>query len=218
MKSSSSSEEFQTIFDVVVACAQMAKQTYDALCNNAAASSQRRTQRYIFRNCEEANQRLVQDYFEQNVTYQGYYFRRRFRMFKGLYERIVEDVTRECSFFQQRYDARGTPGFTPLQKCTATLRQLAYDIPPDALDESFRMSAKIARDSLHFFCKTVIQFYGPKYLLKPTCNDILQLQAYHASLHAFPGMLGSLDWHGKIALRHIMGNLPEVILSPNGHT
>ena len=65
-------------------------------------------------------------------------------MFKRVYERIVEDVTRECNFFQQRYDARGTPRFTPLQKCTATLRQLAYGIMPDALDESLRMSARTA--------------------------------------------------------------------------
>ncbi|XP_023736868.2 protein ALP1-like [Lactuca sativa] len=189
MSSSSSSEEFQTIFDTAIACVQMAEQTYNVVCNNAAASSQQRTRRYIYRNREEANQRLVQDYFAENATYQGYYFRRRFRMLKGLFERIVEDVTRECSFFQQRYDARGTPGFTLLQKCTAALRQLAYDISPDALDESFRMSARTARDSLHFFCKTVIQFYGPKYLRKPT----RKLQAHHASVHGFPGMLGSLD-------------------------
>ncbi|KAL7615891.1 hypothetical protein Lser_V15G01179 [Lactuca serriola] len=156
MSYSSSSEEFQTIFDTAIACVQMAEQTYIVVYNNAAASSQRRTRRYICRKHEEANQRLVQDYFAENAIYQGYYFRRRFRMFKGLFERIVEDVTRECNFFQQRYDARGTPGFTPLQKCTAALRQLAYGIPPDALDESFRMSARIARDGLHFFCKTVI--------------------------------------------------------------
>ncbi|XP_052623592.1 uncharacterized protein LOC128128870 [Lactuca sativa] len=55
------------------------------------------------------------------------------------------------------------------------------------------MSARIARDSLHFFCKTVIQFYSPKYLRKSTRNIILQLQAHHASVHGFPGMLGSLD-------------------------
>ncbi|XP_023767531.1 uncharacterized protein LOC111916130 [Lactuca sativa] len=171
----------------------MAEQTYNVVCNNAAASSQRRTRRYICRNREEANQRLVQDYFAENATYQGYYFRRRFRILKGLYERIVEDVTRECSFFQQRYDARGTPGFTLLQKCTAAIHQLAYGIPPDALDESFRMSVRIARESLHFFCKTVIQIYGSKYLHKPTRNDILQLQAHHASVHGFPRMLGSLD-------------------------
>ncbi|XP_023761081.1 uncharacterized protein LOC111909490 [Lactuca sativa] len=189
MSSSSSSEEFQTIFNVVVACAQMTEQTHDALCNNTAASSQRKTRRYIFRNREEANQHLIQDYFQENATYQGYYFRRRFRMFKGLYERIVEDVTRECNFFQQCYDARDTPGFTPLQKCTTTLRQLAYDIPSDVLDKTSGMSARTARDSLHYFCKTVIQFYGPKYLRKPTRNNILQLQAHHASVHEFPGML-----------------------------
>ncbi|KAL7607680.1 hypothetical protein Lser_V15G13332 [Lactuca serriola] len=110
MSSSSSSEEFQTIFDTAIACVQMAEQTYNVVCNNAAASSQQRTRRYIYRNREKANQRLVQDYFAENATYQGYYFRRRFRMLKGLFERIVEDVTRECSFFQQRYDARAYHG------------------------------------------------------------------------------------------------------------
>ena len=77
-------------------------------------------------------------------------------MFKPLYECIVEDLTRECDFFEQRPDTRGTPRFTPLKKCIAALRQLAYDIPPDALDDSFRMSARTARYSLHYFCKTII--------------------------------------------------------------
>ncbi|XP_052623594.1 uncharacterized protein LOC111886905 [Lactuca sativa] len=36
----SSSEEFQTIFDTVIASVQMAEQTYNVVCNNAAASSQ----------------------------------------------------------------------------------------------------------------------------------------------------------------------------------
>lgn len=64
----SSSEEFQVIFDAAVACAQMAEQTYDALCNNAVVSSQRIARRYIFKNYEEANQCLVQDYFQENTT------------------------------------------------------------------------------------------------------------------------------------------------------
>ncbi|XP_023766690.1 uncharacterized protein LOC111915250 [Lactuca sativa] len=59
MSSSSSFEEFQVIFNVAIACAQMAEQTYDVLCNKAAESSQRRARRYIFRNREEANQRLA---------------------------------------------------------------------------------------------------------------------------------------------------------------
>ena len=92
---------------------------------------------------------MIQNYFKKNSTFQGYYFRRRFRKFKPLYERIVEDLTREYDFFEQRPDARGTPGFTPLQKYIAALCRLAYDIPLDALDESFWMLAKTARDSLH---------------------------------------------------------------------
>ncbi|KAL7582728.1 uncharacterized protein LOC111903070 [Lactuca sativa] len=207
MSYSSSSEEFQVIFYATITCVQMAEQTYDALCNNTAESSQQRTRRYVCINREEANQRLIQDYSQENTTYQGYYVRRRFRMFQHLYEHIVEDVTRECSFFQQRSDARDTPDFIALQKCTVALRQLAYDITPGVLDESFRMSARNARYSLHYFCKTVIQFYGLKYLCKSTRNDILQLQAHHASVHRFPGMLGSLDclhwaWENCPTLHH----------------
>lgn len=115
-------------------------------------------------------------------------------MFKRLYERIVEDVTRECSFFQQCSDTRGIPGFTPIQKYTVALRQLAYDIMLHALYESFRMSARTARDSLHYICKTMIQCYSPKYLHKPTHNDILELQPHQASIHGFPGMIGSFDY------------------------
>ena len=48
----------------------MVEQTYDVLCNNAAESSQWRTRRYICRNREEAIERLVQDYFQENATYQ----------------------------------------------------------------------------------------------------------------------------------------------------
>ena len=114
-------------------------------------------------------------------------------MFKPLYKYIVDDLTREFNFFQQGPDAIGTPGFTHLHKCITEVRQLAYDISHDALDESLRMSARIVRESLHYFCKTINQIYGQKYLCKPTCNDIMKLQFHHASVHGFPGMLGNLD-------------------------
>lgn len=74
MSSSSSFEEFQFLFYSVVACGQMAEQAYASLCNNIAKSSQKRTQRYIYKNREEVNQCLIQDYFHENATFQGYYF------------------------------------------------------------------------------------------------------------------------------------------------
>lgn len=85
----------------------------------------------------------MQEYFDEHDNFQGYYFRRWFKMFKPLYERIVEDLMRECSYFLQRFYVRGTFRFTPLQKHTTALHHITYDIHADAFDESFRMSARI---------------------------------------------------------------------------
>lgn len=86
-----------------------------------------------------------------------------------------------------------TIGFTPLQKCTIALRQLAYATSPDAPYENLRMSRHIARQSLHKFGKYTVRLYGPRYLHKPTCSDIQKLYVHHSNLHDVLGILGSLD-------------------------
>ncbi|MFS7940038.1 hypothetical protein Hanom_Chr05g00458961 [Helianthus anomalus] len=53
--------------------------------------------------------------------------------------------------FQQRDDARRRLTFTCIQKCIATLRQLAHGILSDAMDEYLEIFEKFACDSLHFF-------------------------------------------------------------------
>lgn len=111
-----------------------------------------------------------------------------------MFQRIVNDTIEVCPYLQQHEDARGTVGFTPLQKYTAILRQLAYATSSDALVENLRMSARIARESLHKFCKYVIRLYGPRYLRKPICSDIQQLYVHHTNVHGFPKMLGNLDF------------------------
>nr|GEX35095.1 hypothetical protein [Tanacetum cinerariifolium] len=50
-----------------------------------------------------------------------------------------------------RPDATGLPGFSVIMKCTCAIRQLAYDITPDALDEYLQMGNHCARDCLDFF-------------------------------------------------------------------
>jgi hypothetical protein len=47
-------------------------------------------------------------------------------------------------YFCERYDATGRAGLTVLQKCTAVLRQLAYDMATNTIDEYLKLGKTIA--------------------------------------------------------------------------
>ncbi|KAJ9546595.1 hypothetical protein OSB04_019138 [Centaurea solstitialis] len=140
-----------------------------------------------------AHERLMADYFCDYPTYTDDMFKRCFRMMKELFLRIVHDLSTTYPYFQQQYDATGVRGFSPIQKCTPTIRQLVYGISGDAFDECIRMGEKTSRDYLNNLCTSIIEVYGQLYLLKASFQDIQQLYAAHEDRHGFPGMLGSLD-------------------------
>lgn len=153
----------------------------------------------IDRSAEEGAQRLVTDYFADNPTYNDAQFRRRFRMSRELFVRIVQDVKAANSYFVQRADATGKLGLTSLQKCTAAMRQLAYGCPADAVDEYLRLSESTARNCLLEFCRTIVRIYEKQYLRTPNESDLRRLLDEGRS-RGFPGMLGSLDcchWEWK---------------------
>ncbi|KAI3520786.1 hypothetical protein L1887_10238 [Cichorium endivia] len=166
-----------------------------AYFENQAGSSNvpiRRRGANLRREREDGHERLINDYFVDDAVYASK-FRRRFRMEKPLFLRIVGDLEARFSYFQQRWDARGVKGFTPIQKCTAAIRQLATGLGADSWDEYLRMSERTARDALYKFSKAIIKVYGPRYLRKPTTNDIHQLYTIHQGRHGLPGMIGSID-------------------------
>jgi len=101
----------------------------------------------------EAQERLMRDYFVDEPTYNPRQFRRRFRMQKGLFLKICGDLETEYTYFQQRYDASGKLGFTAIQKCTSAVRQLAYGVNSDLLDEYLHMAERTSREALIHFCK-----------------------------------------------------------------
>jgi hypothetical protein len=77
--------------------------------------------KHVHRDREAWNERLFKDYFAENPTFDGMKFRRRYRMGRELFLRLVDAV---CSFdpwFIQRHDALGRLGLSSLQKCTAAL-------------------------------------------------------------------------------------------------
>ena len=115
-------------------------------------SQSRRSRKYIVRDRLAANDRLMQDYFNDPPTYDEATFRRRFRMSKRLFLRIVGDLERDYEHFQQRPDARGMLGFTAIQKCTSALRVLAYGNTSDVNDDYLKMAEKTTRDALEHFC------------------------------------------------------------------
>ncbi|XP_059669482.1 uncharacterized protein LOC132314667 [Cornus florida] len=168
---------------------------------------QRRKRRYIKRDREEAAQRLFQDYFAENPTFPPEMFRRQFRMHRELFIRILNGVTAYDEWFIQKPDAFGCMGFTPIQKMTAAIRILAYEISADLCDKYIKISETTAVKSLKRFCDSVIAVYAGQYQRTPNEKDIARLLR-EGEEKGFPGMLGSIDcmhwvwkncptgWHG----------------------
>ncbi|XP_062556708.1 uncharacterized protein LOC134221532 [Armigeres subalbatus] len=143
-------------------------------------------------NINRGAQQLLRDYFSENPTYGDSQFRRRFRMSRDLFTKIVADIESANLYFVQKPDATGKLGLTSLQKCTAAIRQLAYGMPADAVDEYLRLAESTALKCLEEFCGTTFRIYSSKYLRYPTPADVERLLRV-GNNRGFPGMLGSLD-------------------------
>ncbi|XP_057779478.1 uncharacterized protein LOC130998059 [Salvia miltiorrhiza] len=112
--SSSSDEVAQAIIDEIQEHKQLLAQMYYQLALEHVVHHRQ----YVHCDREAAHLRLIQDYFNDNPTYEPTFFRRRFQMQKELFLRIVEAVQGGDTYFQMSHDARGRDFLTPLQKCT----------------------------------------------------------------------------------------------------
>ncbi|XP_010418574.1 PREDICTED: uncharacterized protein LOC104704142 [Camelina sativa] len=90
---------------------------------------------HINRDRKEGHTRLWNDYFSDNPTYTNTMFRRRFRMNKPLFIRIVTTIENGFPYFRQRRDATGRLGLSALQKCPSAIHMIAYRCSADAVDE-----------------------------------------------------------------------------------
>ncbi|OWZ19127.1 Transposon protein [Phytophthora megakarya] len=99
----------------------------------------------FYRGAEDAHAGLKRDYFAEFPVYSPRIFRRRFRMQKSLYLRI----------------------------CTAAIRQLAYSVPADVVDDYVRIGESTTMESVLRFCGAVIDLFGQAFSRAPmdaTCN------------------------------------------------
>ncbi|XP_076916287.1 uncharacterized protein LOC143575941 [Bidens hawaiensis] len=159
----------------------------------------RSRRRYCDREREHGEERLMKDYFVDNPTYGEDTFRRRFRMRKPLFLRIVAVVTANDVYFQQICDVTGRKCLSNLHKCTGAMRVLAYGTSTDAQDEYLRMSDAVTRDSLLKFIEGIISCFGQEYLRRPNEDDLRRL-LHVGEERGFPGMIGSIDcmhWEWK---------------------
>ncbi|XP_075504569.1 protein ANTAGONIST OF LIKE HETEROCHROMATIN PROTEIN 1-like [Primulina tabacum] len=146
-----------------------------------------------------ADRNLFNDYFAENPRYNEVMFRRRFRMSRGLFLRIVDAVKNHDRFFTQRIDGLGRLGLSTNQKITAAMRMLAYCTPADAADEYIKIGESTTIQCLQRFCRDIVEVFAERYLRSPTHIDIERLLRI-GEKRGFPGMLGSLDcmhWRWK---------------------
>ncbi|XP_068344279.1 uncharacterized protein [Pyrus communis] len=112
---------------------------------------------------------LMNNYFKPNSMYTEDDFRRRFRMSRHVFERVLHDVHQVNPYFQQKLDRAGGPGFSPHQKVTVALQMMAYDSLANSMDETHE-----------------------EYLREPNQEDLDWLLRKVEDL-GFPAMIGSLD-------------------------
>lgn len=162
----------------------------------------------VDRNHSEVAARLNRQYLSETPSFDGEIFRRRYRVSRAIYDRIVASLVAEDRYFIQKKNCCGKEGISPHVKVTAALRIMAYGLPPDAIDDYLEMSESTARETIKRFCAAVVASLGPIYLREPTDADIKKMLSKSAA-RGTPGLLGSIDctkwawkncptaWHGQ---------------------
>ncbi|XP_033140906.1 uncharacterized protein LOC117131910 [Brassica rapa] len=192
--SSSSSDGVDEVFE------EFFDEEFDNIVDSLLVQANKPKRRaYIERDREQGHIQLWNDYFQENPTYPPDMFRRRFRMNKPLFLRIVERLSTGVPYFRQRRNAHGRKGLSPLQKCTAAIRMLAYGQSGDTYDEYLRLGESTALLCLEHFTNGIIDFFGEEYLRRPTAEDLQRLLDI-GEVRGFPRMIGSIDcmhWEWK---------------------
>jgi hypothetical protein len=113
-------------------------------------------------------------------------------MWRTLFLSIIHKLSEISPYFYERCDATGRAILTVLQKYTATLCQLAYDMAVDTIDEYMKLGKTIALECLEYYYLSIIECFGDEFLRHPTVANTQRLLA-KAEERRFFGILGSVD-------------------------
>jgi hypothetical protein len=109
-----------------------------------------------------------------------------------LFLSIIHKLSESSPYFCERYDITGRAGLTVLQKYTATLRQLVYDMTVDTIDEYPKLGKTNVLECLEYYCSDIIERFGDEFLRCPSVADAQRLLAKEEE-RVFSGMLESID-------------------------
>ncbi|XP_004959684.1 uncharacterized protein LOC101773609 [Setaria italica] len=175
--------------------------------------------RLVPRDHANGEARIIRHYFADNPMYTPGQFRRRFRMKRHVFIRILNTVKSVDRYFQQRENCTGLLGLSALQKVVAAIRILAYGLPADAVDEYVQIGKSTAHEALYHFCSAVIVAFGKEYIRSPTPVDVAHLLQVGEN-HGFPGSCNDINvlQRSPIFSAYIRGETPLVQFTVNGRT
>jgi hypothetical protein len=112
-------------------------------------------------------------------------------MSRELFLIILNGVRDYDDYFEAKYDCTGKIGFTCYQKCSAAVRQLAYGVPGDLIDDYMRMSESTCHEAMYRFYEDVTVVFGEYYLRESSMHDTARLWSINES-RGFLGCLAAL--------------------------
>ncbi|PKI57318.1 hypothetical protein CRG98_022263 [Punica granatum] len=102
----------------------------------------------------------------------------------------------------------GRTSLSPIQKCTAAVRMLAYGVGSDVTDEYLRLVENTANEFLYKFVIDVISVFGPQYLHRFNAKDVQHLPWIGES--RVPCMMDNIDfmhWEWKNCPKALHGSI-----------
>jgi hypothetical protein len=117
---------------------------------------------------------------------------------------LFSDVVRDYNdYFWLKKNSTCKLGFTSYRKCTPAMRMLAHGVASDLVDEYMCMTESTFLESMHMFCKAVIQVFAGEYLREPRCRYFLVVVNESREIS---GMLGSIACTGSGMTIHLLRN------------
>ena len=111
-------------------------------------------------------------------------------MSRPLFLCIINAIEDQDDYFVQKINAISILGLSCHQEITAAIRQSAYGIAADALDEYVGLVESTAIENLRRYVKAIVEVFEHEYLRSPNENDTTRLLALGEN-RGFPSMLGS---------------------------
>ncbi|KAI4982380.1 hypothetical protein ZWY2020_022872 [Hordeum vulgare] len=164
---------------------------------------------------------LQKHYFDPEPTFlDDTFLRRRFRMQKPLFLRIVEGVEAHDDYFKFTRDCCGQLSFSAKQKCTRAMRMLALGVAVDFIGEMVRIGGSTCLKTTVKFARVVVEVFGAEYLREPNAQDMEKLLAI-GQARGLPEIIGSIDcmhWQIEELSERFARNVPRSHKRGHRHT